>query len=740
MIRKSIFALYTLTIACIGFSTIIEKYKGTQFVSDHIYGSWWFVALWAGLTVVATYYLLRQRLHRRAAVMLLHVSFIVILAGALTTYLTARRGTISLRMGNPVSIYTQRDGTAAPLPCVLTLKDFQVVNYPGTDAPLDYQSIISMTAGAESKDMAISMNNIGQADGFRFFQSSYDSDGKGVSLGVYYDPYGIAITYTGYLLLLLGIVSVCISRNTHIRSLYRRAVRPLILASLVTCAATAKAAPLQVVPKETAHRLGTVCVLYNDRICPLNTVATDFVTKLSGRSTWNGYSADEIFASWMIYYSPWEHQPLIRIKSKEAQRILGIDGEWASFSDFIDIYNEYKLKDVMSRLHKGEAVADRKGLMEADEKYNVVAMFYQGELLKMFPYPVKGKVTWYKPGSQVLPSAVPVREQFFIKQAMDRLTESIVTGQQSRSHEIIAKIRLFQREMAGSLLPSHTAVQAEILHNSLCASRWHVFLALTLSLLLCLANVITITKTKTKTKIRQFVNSSICRLSGLFPFLLTLYLTLLLALKWYVSGHVPVSNGYETMLFMAWTVLLITIAMQGRFPVLTGFGSLTASLCMLVAMLAGGSPQVTQLMPVLQSPLLSVHVMTVMCSYALFALQTLLAVQALWQLHKGEHAQCDKTTALSMLLLYPAVFLLAVGIFLGAVWANVSWGAYWSWDPKETWALITMMVYAVPLHATSLPQFSNPRTYHLYIMAAFLSVLTTYFGVNYLLGGMHSYA
>ena len=170
------------------------------------------------------------------------------------------------------------------------------------------------------------------------------------------------------------------------------------------------------------------------------------------------------------------------------------------------------------------------------------------------------------------------------------------------------------------------------------------------------------------------------------------------------------------------------------------FGSLIASLCMLVAMLASSTPQVTQMMPVLQSPLLSIHVMVVMAAYSLFALQSLLGIQSLWFLHKGEHQRISQTTALSQLLLYPAVFLLAMGIFIGAVWANVSWGSYWQWDPKETWALITMMVYAVPLHRGSLVMFRNARTYHIYIIVAFLSVLITYFGVNYLLGGMHSYA
>ena len=217
-----------------------------------------------------------------------------------------------------------------------------------------------------------------------------------------------------------------------------------------------------------------------------------------------------------------------------------------------------------------------------------------------------------------------------------------------------------------------------------------------------------------------------------FVTLLTLYVTLLLGLRWWLSGHIPVSNGHETMLFMAWSLLLLTISLHRKFPIIAGFGPLLASFCLLVAMLAGSNSQLTPLMPVLHSPLLSVHVMTVMCAYALFALQWLLGVQALLLRRHKKGDELERVTALSQLLLYPAVFLLTIGIFLGAVWANVSWGNYWSWDPKESWALITLMVYAVPFHKASVGFLRKPHYYHIYMISAFLVVIITYFGVNYL--------
>ena len=671
--KITVCSLYTLIVVCIGFATVIEKYRGTTFVSEHIYGAWWFSALWAVLTIVALVYIIQQRLYKRLAVMLLHLSFVVILAGALTTHLFARRGIVRLRTNVPEMIFIDKDNRVEHLPFSLTLKEFRIINYPGTDAPLDYQSIVK----SGHNEVVVSMNHIGNIDGYRLFQQSYDTDGEGVTLGISHDPYGIAITYVGYLLLLIGIIATLLSRKTQMRSLYRKAMRPMALLFTIHYALFTNAAPLPSVPADIAHRMGTIHVLYNNRICPLNTVATDFTMKLTGSASWKGYSADEVFFSWMIYYMPWEEE-LLKNNPKQ----------------------------------KG-----------AEERKAIVEMFYNGQFTKIFPYRLDDAVSWYSPGGQVLPREIPVKEQFFIKQSMDFLTEAIVTGQRDRAIEIIAKIKLFQQDMIGDVLPSKSKTQAELFYNMMYSQKWPVFLSLTLSLLLCIAML--------------FWRKRVIRYSLFtFAFLLFAYITLSLGLRWWLGGHIPVSNGPETMLFMAWVMLLLTILIQKKFPIILAFGPLISSFCLLVAMLGGSSSQLTPLMPVLQSPLLSIHVMTVMCAYALFALQMLLGIYAFG----APNSNLERITALSQLLLYPAVFLLTIGIFLGAVWANVSWGNYWSWDPKESWALITLMVYAVPLHKSSISRFRSTRFYHIYMICAFLAVIITYFGVNYLLGGMHSYA
>ena len=624
LIKKVIFTLYILLVVCIGFATVVEKYRGTAFVGEHIYGAWWFSALWAVLTVASLAYIMKQHLYKRMAVMLLHLSFVVILVGALVTHLTAQRDTIHLRVGIPYHLTSTSQ---------ITLKEFRIINYPGTDAPLDYQSVILHG----NEQVLVSMNKVGNIDNYRLFQQSYDSDGAGVSLGLSYDPYGIAITYFGYLMLLIGIIATLLSRHTQMRSLYRKAITVALLLISVNVYAEEK---LPVIDKDIAHRMGTIQVLYNNRICPLNTVATDFTMKMTGSASWKDYSADEVFFSWMIYYMPWEKELLLNNPKKKG----------------------------------------------AEDRKAVVEMFYNGQFTRIFPYRIGHAVNWYSPGGQVLPREIPVKEQFFIKQSMDFLTEAIVTGQRDRAFEIIAKIKLFQRDMIGDVLPSENRTQAELFYNKLRSIK--------------------------------------------FPVLITAQL----GLRWWLSGHIPLSNGYETMLFMAWVLLVLTIVLFRKFRFFLWIGPLAACCCLMVAMMTGSGSQITPLIPVLQSPLLSVHVMTVMCAYALFALQMMLGIYSFWT------SKLERITALSQLLLYPAIFLLTIGIFLGAVWANVSWGNYWSWDPKESWALITLMVYAIPLHKASIGAFNKPRFYHIYMISAFLAVLITYFGVNFVLGGMHSYA
>ena len=716
-------SLYTLLVVCMGFSTIVEKFFGKDYVSEVIYDSWWFAALWALTAIVSMLYLIRKKVYRRFAVMMLHTSFIVILIGAMTTHVTSREGTLHLRKGEAVAAFTDNEGVACALPFDICLKDFEIVHYPGTDAVMDYKAHIIVDSNGTEEEACISMNNIGKFADYRFYQSSYDADGQGTVLLVAFDPYGIAITYTGYLLLLAGLILTMCSRHSRIRQLLRIASRPA-LTMLVLCLCCGQAKANEAVDKEIADEMGQVAVLYNGRICPLNTAATDFVTKLCGKSTWQGMSANEIFLNWTIFYTEWEKRTIIKVKDREVQKILGINGKWACVRDFYTSQNDYKLKDKISDVSLSEST--RKAIRETDEKIQVVTMFYNSELLRIFPLSNHGVIEWHKPGSTELPQDVGEAEFQFINHIMDHLVMSILAKDVTKAKSIIAKIRVYQKEKAQDILPSGALMQAEIINNRLLSATWSVFVCLIFSLLFC---VMFFSRRPDR---RMRISHTV------FVLLLTIYITLLIALRWWISGHVPMSNGFETMLFMAWISMLLTLTLTRHFPVMKAFGPVVSSFCLLVAMLASGNPQITQLMPVLQSPLLTFHVVFVMLAYAILAIITLIAIQCLAL--RLRTSEIERMTALSQFLLYPAVAFLAIGIFIGAVWANVSWGTYWSWDPKETWALITLMVYAIPLHQSSLWQSRKPRSYHWFVLLSFLTVLMTYFGVNYFLSGMHSYA
>lgn len=714
-------------------ATVIEASQGTPFVKEHIYSSVWFVAIWGVLAVCSAVYIIGKKLYAHLAAFMIHISFLVILIGALTTWLTAESGDIHLRKGESTSQLQLPDKTTRNLGFRLSLKQFRVEYYPGTDAPMDYVSVIT----ADGEDINISMNNIGESHGYRFTQAGYDSDMLGTRLSVTHDPFGITITYVGYCLLFASLLLTLLSKRTRMRHYYhkalgKQAVRTLLvlLAMAAGTAATSHAQQRIEIDKSLADDFSKICVLYNSRICPINTVATDYVTKLSGKPTWNGMSANEIFMGWVFDVVDWESVRMIEIKDKDVQHILGIQDKWASFNDFCSEYNEYKLQKPLDEASHSGNNALLKKLRAADEKFNIIRMLYNGELLRMFPYTdKKGKVIWLAPGEKNVHGNLPSKEWYFVRKSMDYLAESIIMGDKARAASLIDKIYRYQHIRGHAVIPSKTAVRGELVYNSINTQRWPVMLYLTLSLLLIIASTLQL---KAKWERWASVVSKV-----MMPVML-LHTTVLLVLRWWVSGHLPMSNGFETMQFMAWAVLLITIFARRRFPIIERFGLLLASFALLVAMITDGNPQITQLMPVLQSPLLSLHVMMIMFSYSLFGLMALIGIQGIVAHHRKDFAKEESLAALSCMLLYPAVSLLATGVFIGAIWANVSWGNYWTWDAKEVWALITMLVYSAPLHDVA--WLRSPRSKHIYLLLAFLCVLMTYFGVNYVLGGMHSYA
>jgi ABC-type transport system involved in cytochrome c biogenesis permease subunit len=449
---------------------------------------------------------------------------------------------------------------------------------------------------------------------------------------------------------------------------------------------------------ERADTLARKQVVYNGRIAPLRTLALDFCQKVTGKRSFGGLSAQQLMLSIMLYPDDWQHVRLIKVEDETLRHSLGIEGRYASMADFFNPDGTYRMSALYQR-HKSTDDAMEKAILKVDERCALIVMLLRGELITPVP------------------------------QGVERPSEALVTAEliyDAAPWSLILFIASFILAIL-SLLP-------------FIFKRFPFPKTQKLS-----STVIVVAKPR---NVAKRIVASLTRVSfPLFPFPLTLSLSLatLYLLRWVIQGHIPLSNGYETMLFIALiSSLFATFTSFRSHSLLSSLALIVTAFTLLVSHLSFMSPEMTPLMPVLQSPLLSIHVSVIMCAYALFALITLLSVVGLLSSHfsrfAGAHSELPPLRGIEGVLLYPAVFLLTTGIFLGAIWANVSWGTYWSWDPKETWALITLMIYAVPLHAESMPQFRNPRFYHLYMIFAFLSVLTTYFGVNYLLGGMHSYA
>lgn len=716
-----------LMLVVLATATVIEKFYGTETVHQWIYGSVPFVLLWLVIAVTAMAYIVKVKLYRRLPVFLLHVALVVILAGAGTTWLTSSRGKIQLSQRQSVNSYSGEDGKNYVMPFAVSLTDFTIDYYPGTPSPMNFESRISISeTDGKSHSAEVSMNHIYAYRGYRFYQTGYDGAGN-VILTVAHDPWGIAVTYTGYCLLFIAMIWVLLDKSGSWRKwLGHPLVKPATAVVALLLSTTAAAAPLQqprVLPAEQARGMGDVLVLYNGRICPLQTLARDFTMKLCGKASYRGMTAEQVLTGWLFYFDDWRSEPMIKVKSSQARALLGIDGRWASMSDFADAGNRYKLDATLEAIMAGKAVEGARGIQETHEKYEIGMMAATGRIFNIFPLNYKGEIRWYAPSSLDVPTDIDESQWAFMRKGLSYLQEQVDFERWDDFDYFVAKLQRYQQRECGAALPSAVQLKAEHIYNSLNYLSPLAMALVTLGILIFV-----------------FSGKKWLWWGGVVVLAASLLLlTMVVGLRWVVSGHVPLSNGYETMQFMSWATMAVTLFMLAkRYFGALPYGLLIAGLSLMVATFGESNPAITPLMPVLQSPLLSLHVMVIMLSYSLLAFLCVGGIMAL--VKRADTEQVERLYVVGQIMLYPAVMLLTIGIFIGAVWANVSWGTYWSWDPKETWALITLIIYSFPLHSRSLKRQSRPLTFHAYMVVAFLSVIITYFGVNFLLGGMHSYA
>lgn len=754
MVKKIIFILYILVLVCMAAATIVEKSQGTDYAHAHYYGAWWFILIWAVLAALGAFYIIKRKV-KCASTLALHLSFIIILLGALLTHVSAKRGMIHLRIGQPTDTYMAQDEEQGmkeeKLPFSLCLKKFEAKMHDGTNAVADYSSKFTVIDGDDKSEGEVSMNNIYSHRSYRLYQSSYDEDGKGSVLAINADPYGIPVTYTGYALLFISLVWMLFDPKGGYRKLLKSPllkkgalITALILSmgNIQTLHAESATSNLQnaVLPKETAEKFGELHILYNDRICPLQTFALDFCKKIYGARSYQGLTAEQVLSGWVFYGNTWANEPFIKIKSGEMKTAMNLP-DYASLNTFFNReMGGYTIGQYVQEYYNGQQDKFHQQAADIDGKIQIIMELREGVSLKVLPYTftknVKatkdhpfikaGTTTWFSPVDK-LPQAVEHQHALYIRNVFSLLNGDVKAGNTSRVNEFFAKMKKYQEVSSGNSLPTATQYKAERINNAFPFATILFMANLTLGFIALFYTIYRMTK-KREIKV---LNIALPILLGVS----FLALTFGLALRWIISGNIPMSNGYESMLTVAWFVMLISILMQLRIRIVMVFGFLISGFFLQVSHINQMDPAIGQMMPVLNSPLLSIHVSIIMMSYALLSLTFICGIMGICLRSHGEELQ-----ALSRIFLYPALTTMGFGIFIGAIWANVSWGTYWSWDSKETWALITFMIYAVVVHTQSLPVFHKPLVYHIYITLAFLSIAMTYFGVNYFLTGMHSYA
>lgn len=754
MVKKIIFILYILVLVCMAAATIVEKSQGTDYAHAHYYGAWWFILIWAVLAALGAFYIIKRKV-KCASTLALHLSFIIILLGALLTHVSAKRGMIHLRIGQPTDTYMAQDEEQGmkeeKLPFSLCLQKFEAKMHDGTNAVADYSSKFTVIDGDDKSEGEVSMNNIYSHRSYRLYQSSYDEDGKGSVLAINADPYGIPVTYTGYALLFISLVWMLFDPKGGYRKLLKSPllkkgalITALILSmgNIQTLHAESATGNLQnaVLPKETAEKFGELHILYNDRICPVQTFALDFCKKIYGARSYQGLTAEQVLSGWVFYGNTWANEPFIKIKSGEMKTAMNLP-DYASLNTFFNReMGGYTIGQYVQEYYNGQQDKFHQQAADIDGKIQIIMELREGISLKVLPYTftknVKatkdhsfikaGTTTWFSPVDK-LPQAVEQQHALYIRNVFSLLNGDVKAGNTSRVNEFFVKMKKYQEVSSGNSLPTNTQYKAERINNAFPFATILFMANLTLGFIALFYTIYRMTKKR-----------EIKALNIALPILLGvsfLALTFGLALRWIISGNIPMSNGYESMLTVAWFVMLISILMQLRIRIVMVFGFLISGFFLLVSHINQMDPAIGQMMPVLNSPLLSIHVSIIMMSYALLSLTFICGIMGICLRSHGEELQ-----ALSRIFLYPALTTMGFGIFIGAIWANVSWGNYWSWDSKETWALITFMIYAVVVHTQSLPVFRKPLVYHIYITLAFLSIAMTYFGVNYFLTGMHSYA
>ncbi|MEO9964740.1 MAG: cytochrome c biogenesis protein CcsA [Reichenbachiella sp.] len=661
------------------------------------------------------------------------------------------------------------------LPFSIELRDFQLDRYPGSTSPSSFASEVTVIDEDSSFPYRIYMNNVLDHRGYRFFQASYDSDALGTILSVNQDFWGTNISYLGYSLMTLGMLLTLFGKysrfqtiNSKLNQLKTKKLATLLL-FLFSWGFTqaqesqskfnyAQSLLRNEIDKEHAAEFGKLLVQDMDgRIKPINTLASEFLRKVHGRSSFtvsaDGYTAklssDQVFL--MLHVNPltWQQVPIIKVDPDGGKEIMEVIGKnedkYYSFIDFLDREGNYLLAEQVEQASRKKPAVQNafdKELIKVDERFNVFFQGLVGYYLKVFPKEGDPANTWYD--SNFEEPVFSGQDSIFVRKILTMYYQSIMhsirENDWNQADSTLGFVKLYQVKRGSAVRPDENIIQAELLYNKLKLFN-HLFSFLWMTGLSLL--VVAILKIfKSESTIIQVTNKILTAL----VFIGFLALTFNLGLRWYASGHAPWSNGYEMIILVGWGLLFFAFIFYKKSDFVVPLGALFAGTLLFVAFLDWLNPEITNLVPVLKSYWLKIHVAIIVSSYAPLGLSALLGLLTLIFMifDRSKNPKIDisikEMTYINEMSMTIGLFLLTIGTFLGGVWANESWGRYWGWDPKETWALISVIVYAVVLHLRLVPKMNDRYIFNVASVIAFFSIIMTSFGVNYYLSGLHSYA
>jgi cytochrome c-type biogenesis protein CcsB len=663
------------------------------------------------------------------------------------------------------------------LPFSIKLEDFIADKYPGTEKSYSaYKSKLEINDKRENKIFkdSVFMNNILDYDGYRFFQAGFDPDEKGTNLSVNHDFWGTWITYIGYFLLYIGLMAILFDKNTRFADVKRKLENVKLKKSkLLTivfflfsslgfsqhnhsentnpnvpdASKAIEFVKKYNVSQEQADAFGKIVIQdAGGRMKPINTFSSELLRKVSKNDTFEGMDSDQVLLSMTQFPEYWYTIPIIYLKrgNDSIRKIAGIDkkAKYASLINFFDEKGNYKLEPYLEKAY-AEAIPNQfqKDFIETDKKVNLLYSAIGGQILKIFPVPNDANNKWvsYLEVNQPTGTALDTIKNV-LPYYLNAVNKSSQINDYTLPNSLLTGLTKYQKLYGKKVMLSDKKIETEILYNKYDIFKKLYYLFMLAGILMLVFVILQIFYSK------KWINLTINIFHITIASLFVLH-TLGLIARWYVSGHAPWSDAYESMIYVAWATMFFGLAFDVKSKLTVSSAAFVVSIILMVAHWNWMDPTIGNLQPVLNSYWLMIHVAVIVASYGPFTLAMMLGLVSLFLMifttennKEKMKLNIQEITYINELALTVGLVMLTIGNFLGGQWANESWGRYWGWDPKETWALISIMIYAFVIHARFVPALRGLWIYNFMSVLAFASILMTYFGVNFHLSGMHSYA